>query len=108
MHSDGATRSMPCLPARSPRCAPYHRLNHKYVRLSWFSPLLNKAGLPRIRLHDLRHTAATLLLARGINPKVVSEMLGHSSIAITLGLYGHVTPHMQHQAAATMEAALRG
>ena len=58
------------------------------------------------RFHDLRHTAATLLLGRGINPKIVSEMLGHSQIGITLGLYSHVTPHMQQQAADAMDAAL--
>jgi hypothetical protein len=59
-----------------------------------------------IRFHDLRHTAATLLLERGVNPKEVSEMLGHASVAVTLTLYGHVTPHMQHEAAATMERTL--
>lgn len=74
---------------------------------AWFGRLLKRAELPKIRFHDLRHTAATLLLARGINPKVVSEMLGHSSVSVTLNLYGHVTPHMQREAAATMDAVLR-
>jgi integrase len=55
-----------------------------HLRDRWWYPLLQRAGLPRIRFHDLRHTAATLLLARGVNVKVVSEMLGHSSVAITL------------------------
>lgn len=73
----------------------------------WFYPLLKRAGLPQIRFHDLRHTAATLLLARGINPKVVSEMLGHSHVAVTLGIYSHVLPHMQQQAADAMDAALQ-
>lgn len=71
------------------------------------NPLLVKAGLPRIRFHDLRHTAATLMLARGIHPKIVSEMLGHSTIGITLDLYSHVTPTMQRQAAAAMDELLR-
>jgi integrase len=71
-----------------------------------FRPLLRAAGLPHMRFHDLRHTAATLLLGRGINPRIVSEMLGHSQIGITLGLYSHVTPHMQQQAADAMDAAL--
>ena len=71
-----------------------------------FWPLLVRAGLPRIRFHDLRHTAATLLLGRGVHPKIVSEMLGHSQIAITLDLYSHVTPTMQRQAADELEAAL--
>ncbi len=57
----------------------------------------------RIRFHDLRHTAATLLFAQSINPKVVSEMLGHPDIAITLSLFGHVTPQMQKEAADTMD-----
>lgn len=73
-----------------------------------FRPLLQRAGLPRIRFHDLRHTAATLMLGRGVHPKVVSEMLGHSQIAITLDLYSHVTPTMQREAAQAMEDALSG
>lgn len=72
-----------------------------------FWPLLAGAGLPRIRFHDLRHTAATLMLGQGVHPKVVSEMLGHSQISITLDLYSHVTPTMQRQAAEAMDSALR-
>jgi integrase len=71
-----------------------------------FRPLLERAGLPRIRFHDLRHTTATLLLGRGINPKIVSEMLGHAQVAITLDIYSHVMPHMQEQAVAAMDALL--
>lgn len=71
-----------------------------------FHPLLERAGLPRMRFHGLRHTAATLLLGQGVHPKIVSEMLGHSSIAITLDLYSHVTPTMQDQAVAAMDTAL--
>jgi integrase len=63
-----------------------------------FYPLLARAGLPRIRFHDLRHSAATLLLGLGIHPKIVSEMLGHSQIGITLDLYSHVTATMQQEA----------
>jgi integrase len=76
------------------------------LRYSFYA-LLKRAGLPRIRFHDLQHTAATLLLAHGINPKIVSEMLGHSSISITLNLYSHVLPHMQQQAAEVMDRVLR-
>ncbi len=72
----------------------------------WFRPMVKKAGLPRMRFHDLRHTAATLLLSRGINPKIVSEMLGHSSVSVTLDIYSHIMPHMQQQAADAMDAAL--
>ncbi len=61
-----------------------------------------------MRFHGLRHTAATLLLGRGINPKIVGEMLGHSDVEVTLGIYSHVTPHMQQQAAKAMDDALGG
>jgi integrase len=68
--------------------------------------VLARAGLPRIRFHDLRHTAATLMLSMGVHPKMASEMLGHSTIAITLDLYSHVTANMQRQAADAIDAAL--
>ncbi len=71
-----------------------------------FLPLLARAGLPRVRFHDLRHSAATLLLGRGVHPKIVAEQLGHATIAITLDLYSHVTPTMQREAAATMDGLL--
>ena len=71
-----------------------------------FWPLLSTAGLPRIRFHDLRHTAATLLLHQGVHPKVVSELLGHSSIGLTLGTYSHVLPDMQQQAVTAMDTLL--
>jgi integrase len=59
-----------------------------------------------LRFHDLRHTCATLLLWEGVNVKVVSEMLGHASITITLNTYSHVLPDMQDSAVDAMEAAL--
>ncbi|MBI5954429.1 MAG: site-specific integrase [Chloroflexi bacterium] len=65
-----------------------------------------KAGLPRIRFHDLRHTSATLLLEAGVHPKVVQERLGHSQISMTLDLYSHVLPSMQKEAADKMEDIL--
>jgi integrase len=83
-------------------------LNGIAVLRSSFHALLRRADLPIMRFHDLRHTAATVLLGRGVNPKVVSEMLGHSNISITLGLYGHVTPHMQQYAADMMDRFLGG
>jgi integrase len=73
-----------------------------------YKPLLKRAGLPLIRSHDLRHTAATLLLLSGVHPKVVSEMLGHSSVTITLNLYSHVLPDMQASATSAMERLLGG
>jgi len=63
-----------------------------------FSTLLKQAGLPHMRLHDLRHSAATILLAMGVPIKVVQELLGHSSITITLNVYGHVLSSMQQEA----------
>ena len=62
--------------------------------------------LPLIRFHDLRHTHATQLLKQGVHPKIVSERLGHSSIAITLDTYSHVLPGMQEEAIADFDAAL--
>jgi integrase len=76
------------------------------LRRRSFAPLLVRSGVPKIRFHDLRHTAATLLLQQDVHPKIVSEMLGHSQIAITLNLYSHVTPTMQRQAAETMDSLL--
>jgi site-specific recombinase XerD len=70
-----------------------------------FKPLAQRAGLvPEMRFHDLRHTAATLLLSRGVNVKVVSEMLGHADISITLRIYAHVIPNMQQVAADVMDS----
>ena len=71
-----------------------------------FRPLLKKAGLPPIRFHDLRHTAASLLFAQGVHPKVVQERLGHATIAITLDTYSHVIPTMQKEAATQLDALL--
>ena len=65
----------------------------------WFSRLVDVAGLPHIRLHDLRHTHATLALQAGVHPKVVSERLGHATVGITLDLYSHVSPAMDEDAA---------
>jgi integrase len=68
-----------------------------------FDRLVEKAGVPRPRIHDLRHTYATLALAAGENPKVVSESLGHSDVAITLRVYSHVLPSQRHNLADRME-----
>ncbi len=69
------------------------------VVTQYFTKTLKRAGLPHIRLHDLRHTHATLMLKAGIHPKIVSERLGHASIAITLDTYSHVLPGLQEAAA---------
>jgi integrase len=90
----------------------FRTVNGFPIRRGWFyqeeyKPLLERAGLPRAtRFHDLRHTAATLLLAAGENPKVVQELLGHSNIAMTLGTYSHILPTMQRQAVDKLGAML--
>jgi integrase len=76
------------------------------ITYRYFRPILEKAGLPRIRLYDLRHSCATLLLMADEHPKVVSERLGHSTIVLTLDTYSHVLPTMQQQATARLESLL--
>jgi integrase len=71
-----------------------------------FKPILERAGLLRIRLHDLRHTCATILLMAGKHPKYVQELLGHASISITLDTYSHVIEGMDGGLAETMDDAL--
>ena len=73
-----------------------------------FARLVEAAGVPKIRLHDLRHTSATLALASGIHPKVVGERLGHSSISVTLDLYSHVIPGLQAEAAEKLGEMILG
>jgi integrase len=72
----------------------------------WFESAVKKSGLRRIRLHDTRHTAASLMLASGVPVKVVSEMLGHASPTITLTIYAHVLPGMAEEAGAALSASL--
>jgi integrase len=81
-------------------------INPSNLRQRSLAPLLKKAGLPHIRFHDLRHTTASLLLAKGVHPKFVQELLGHASIAITLDTYSHAVPGMGDQTAKAMEGAL--
>jgi integrase len=63
-----------------------------------FKRLLRKAGLPSMRFHNLRHSAATILLSMGVHPKVVQELLGHSTIRMTMDLYSHALPGLQREA----------
>jgi len=72
-----------------------------------FRSLLKKAGLPRVRFHDLRHSAATLFLSMGIHAKVVQEMLGHSNIRMTMDVYSHVLPSMQRDAMTRLSDVLQ-
>lgn len=73
-----------------------------------YHPIMRKAGVPEIRFHDLRHTVATLLLAAGGNPRVVSERLGHSNVGFTLQTYAHVLPGQQREAAEKLDKLLYG
>lgn len=69
--------------------------------------ITEESGLDRsVRLHDLRHTCATLLLGRRVHPKIVQELLGHATIAITLDTYSHVLPNMEGEAVRAMENVL--
>jgi len=81
--------------------------NPSNLRNRSFKRIKARSGVRQdLRFHDLRHTCATLLLSEGVNAKVVSEMLGHASIAITLNTYSHVLPDMQDSAVEAMEAAV--
>jgi integrase len=71
-----------------------------------FHSLLESANLPKIRIHDLRHTAATLLLLQGVNPRTVMELLGHSDVTMTLNTYSHVLASLKEDAARRMDTAL--
>jgi integrase len=71
-----------------------------------FRRVLNKAGLPVIRFHDLRHSAASLLLSLGVHAKIVQELLGHSQISLTLDTYSHVLPSLQEEAVSRLNTLL--
>ncbi len=76
------------------------------LRQAWLG-IVEAAGLEGFRFHDLRHAHASLLMAQGVHPKIVSERLGHSSVSITLDIYSHVAPGLQAEAAAGLDALLR-
>jgi len=78
-------------------------INPSNLRRRSCAPLLQRAGLPRIRFHDLRHTCAKLLLSRNVHPKYVQELLGHATVAITLDTYSHVIRGMGDHTARAME-----
>jgi integrase len=73
-----------------------------------FEHLVQQSGVSRIRFHDLRHTCASLLLAQGVSPRVVMDVLGHSQLSITMDLYSHVMPSALHDAGDAMDRALSG
>lgn len=89
--------------ATAARGAPIHGTNV----LPPFRRALAAAGLPRVTLHDLRHSCATVMLSAGIPLPVIAEMLGHSSIRVTADLYAHIVPSLRQDAADKLAAALR-
>jgi integrase len=84
-------------------CNIYGRFLEPTIVLRLFRALLKEVGLPQIRFHDLRHSAATFLLSMGVHPKVVQEILGHSQISMTMDTFSHVLPGMQQDAMEKMD-----
>lgn len=85
----------------------YGRYLHTASLAKTLNRLLAQAGLPHMRFHDLRHSAATILLAAGVHPKMVQELLGHSTIAMTMDIYSHVLPPMQQEVANKMDGLFK-
>jgi integrase len=88
-------------------CNVYGNFLHPFRLYTLFDKVLANAGLPHMHFHDLRHSAATILLAMGVNIKVVQEILGHSQVSMTLGIYSHVLPGMQEEAMGKMNDLFR-
>lgn len=80
-------------------CTEFGTPTNKSNIRRFFNAQINKLGLPKIRFHDTRHTHATLLLIQGVNPKIVSERLGHADVRISLDTYSHLLPSMQKETA---------
>ncbi len=83
-----------------------NRVQRDNFRSTKWKPTLKRLGLPQIRFHDLRHTAATLLLQQGTHVKLVSEMLGHANINTTMDTYSHVLPTMHGEVATAFDTLL--
>jgi integrase len=94
-------------PANLVVCRENGSYSSPHALYSAFQELLQRIGLPRISLHDLRHSHATYLLEEGVHPKVVSERLGHADPAITLRVYSHVLENIQQVAADRVDTMLR-
>jgi len=83
-------------------------MNHQNMVQRHFEPALRKAGLRRIRFHDLRHTYAALLIDQGEHPKYIQVQMGHSSINITMDTYGHLMKTVNRDASSRLEKAVFG
>jgi len=97
-------RDPPATRPPAKRTAPTGTLVDPRSDFRQFQKLLTRAGLPSVQLHDLRHTAASLLLAQHVPARVVMEILGHSQIAMTMNTYSHVTAQLERDAANQMDA----
>ena len=95
-------RDPPATRPPAKRTAPTGTLVDPRSDFRQFQKLLTRAGLPSVQLHDLRHTAASLLLAQHVPARVVMEILGHSQIALTMNTYSHVAPEVSREAADRM------
>ena len=96
----GTRRSRRTSSSPIPRCTYASKIPHPTLQKALKE---SRSGFATVRLYDLRHTAATLLLSKGIHPKIVQEILGHSGQLITLDTYSHVLPNMQKGAVRAME-----
>jgi integrase len=81
----------------------YYAIARPKAKKGWEPP---KVKFPAIRFHDLRHSAATLLLAQGVSPRYITDLLGHSQVSFTLQTYAHVLPEVQRAVATTMDEIL--
>ena len=90
-----------CIPPDWKPCEP------STIGRAW-NRVAKKAGIKDVRFHDLRHTFASMLLKNNVHPKIVSEMLGHSSIGITMDLYSHVSPTLQQEAVSKLDNLVFG
>ena len=81
-------------------------INPSNFRIREVHALLNRAGVKKIRFHDLRHSTASLLLSLDVHPKIVQELLGHSNISVTMDIYSHSIPSLQEEAMLRFDALL--
>jgi len=98
----------PCMVVspRRPTASSTSALSSSPCAVSALLEALLRAGLPRVRVHDLRHTTASVLLEIGVHPKVVQDLLGHSTIAVTMDTYSHVAPGLHLEAIQKLDILL--
>ncbi|MHB8264123.1 MAG: tyrosine-type recombinase/integrase, partial [Acidimicrobiales bacterium] len=82
-------------------------LRHAWFYKFHFKPATVRVGIPDLRFHDLRHTCASLLIAQGVHPRVIQSRLGHSSITVTMDIYGHLFPSLDEGASNLLDTAIQ-